>query len=189
VNLGAVAPLAVRRYSEEQTRTQQGRLERGNPGFRLPSVTGPDFRGFFESLLPPEQTMPAMARTMTSRAAAALARLAPEALATAEALPESASALPVVADGTPTRATRTAGLPTAEWTVPPSAGQLLGLLQRALGIPFDSGLATGIRLAGGEPLNARPIRPAASLLLRQAETAYTRTDVLAPFALAPLAIS
>lgn len=189
MNLGAVTPLAVRRYSEEQVRTQQGRLERGAPGFRLPSVSGPDFRGYFESVLPPEQTMPAMERTMTSRAAVALARRAPGALAGADALPDSASALPLVAEPASATIPRTAGLPTAAWTVPPSAGQLLGLLQRALGIPFDSGLATGIRLTGGEPLNARPIRPSASRLLRQAEAAYGRPGALARLPLAPLALS
>ncbi len=172
MDLGAVAPLAVRRYSEEQTRTQQGRLQRGSPLFLPSGVSGPDFGAYLGSLLPPEQTMPFVARALTSRAAEALAQQPAASLRAAEALPETPLATPTA----PPAAEAKVGpaLPSAEWTVPPSAGQLLGLLQRVLGVPVDAGLAAGIRLAGGEPLDARPIRSAPLRLLRQATVAYGR---------------
>jgi hypothetical protein len=179
MNLDTAGSLVVRRYGEEQTRTQESRVQRGMPGFRPASVTGPGFGTYLRGLLPAEQSMSAVTRSLTASAAEHLAR------SDRASAPLSASLLPIT-QGEPTAspsATRPA-LPAAEWTVPPSASQLLGLAQRALGVPVDPGLAAGIRLAGGEPLSARPIRSAPFRLLVEARSAYVRTEVTAPLALA-----
>jgi hypothetical protein len=179
MNLDSAGSLVVRRYGEEQLRTQEARVRRGFPGFRPASVTGPGFGAYLRGLLPTEQTMSAVTRTLTASAAEQLARdggaVTP---ASARLLPLAAEESPVTAGAAPAR------LPTAEWSAPPSASQLLGLAQRALGVPVDSGLAAGIRLAGGEPLNAQPIRSAPYRLLVEARSAYLRTNLPTTLALA-----
>jgi hypothetical protein len=141
----------------------------------FPAVDGPSFADRLRGLLPPEQTLPPVARLLTGRAAEQLARQ-PRPVA-ANGPGEGRSVDMFVVDGGAVPATDYAnGLVPA----PPtefSAAQLhavLGHAQRLLGAPLDSTLAEGLRLLGREPLSAPLLRPAERYQARRAEAAYRR---------------
>jgi hypothetical protein len=117
--------------------------------------------------------MSSLDRTLTGRAAESLARQRP----VAPTLPGEGRNLDVfVADGGPRSvAAHAAGEPprgAASAQVP--AARLLGLAQRALGVPIDTTLAAGLSFLGRDPLSATRLRPDAAYLARRADQAYRR---------------
>ncbi len=191
MNLGAAAQQitsAISRYSEEQLRINEGRLARGIVRFSPPSITGPGFAERLRGLLPPEQTMPPVSRTLASRAAESLAR---QPVLSANGAGQGMTLDIVVSDaGIRNAADLTpVSAPAAQAEIPTapivsyasgasSAAALLGLTQRALGVAVDPGLATGFSFARYEPLSARPIGGQGAYLVRVAKDAYLKLGAL-----------